>query len=174
MTSRPLQFEQWVPFPVEKVFLFFANPENLPRIMPPATATHLVELRLVAPPGSSADGPPLAGVGSQIVTSFRVSPYLFVRAEWIAEITEFEWNHHFADEQRRGPFHCFRHRHEFTAESRRSINGTVIRDLITYEVGFGALGRLADKFFIRRQLRQTFRYRQRALEKLLAQQTSRM
>lgn len=153
---------------LEKVFVFFANPENLPRIMPSATRTKLLELKLIPPPGAPADGPALAGVGSQIVTSFRVSPHLFARAEWIAEITEFEWNHHFADEQRRGPFRFFHHRHELTAEIRDGISGTIVRDLITYEVGFGALGRLADRLFVRRQLLQTFAHRQQALEKLLA------
>jgi ligand-binding SRPBCC domain-containing protein len=168
MISNQIQFEQWVPFPVEKVFLFFADPQNLPRIMPPATATRLVELRLISPPGASAGGPALAGVGSEIVTSFRVSAYLFVRAEWIAEITEFEWNHHFADEQRRGPFKSFHHRHELAAENREGISGTRVRDVIIYDVGFGALGSLADKFFVRRQMEKTFAYRQQALEKLLA------
>ncbi len=28
------QTEQWLPFPVELVFAFFAYPENLPRLMP--------------------------------------------------------------------------------------------------------------------------------------------
>ena len=49
------QFEQWVQVPIERVFLFFANPGNLPRIMPPQTATELVELKLVAPPGIAPD-----------------------------------------------------------------------------------------------------------------------
>jgi hypothetical protein len=40
--------------------------------------------------------------------------------------------------------------------------------VITYDVGFGALGRLADKLFIRPQMRKTFAYRQQALGKLLA------
>ena len=164
-----LQFEQWVPFPIEQVFLFFANPQNLPRIMPPDTATRLVELRLVAPAGRPADAAALAGVGSQIVTSFRLSPYLFARAEWIAEITEFEWNHHFADEQRRGPFRSFRHRHEFGNESRDGMAGTLVRDVIAYEVGFGLLGTLADKLFVRRQMERVFLYRQQALEDLLAE-----
>jgi len=168
MSSNQLQFEQWVPFPLEKVFLFFANPENLPRIMPPATATQLVELRLVPPPGAPADGPALAGVGSEIVTSFRVFPFLFARAKWTAEITEFEWNHHFADVQRRGPFKSFHHRHELAAESRGGMVGTTVRDVITYEVGFGALGKLANQLFVRRQMQKTLVYRQRALEKLLA------
>jgi ligand-binding SRPBCC domain-containing protein len=168
MSVHQLRFEQWVPFPIERVFLFFANPENLPRIMPPATGTRLTKLKLVPPPGAPADGPPLAGVGSEIVTSFRVAPYLFVRAPWVAEITEFEWNHHFADMQRRGPFQSFHHRHELAADPRGEIAGTSVRDVITYEVGLGLLGDLVDAFFIGRQMKSTFAYRQQALEKLLA------
>jgi ligand-binding SRPBCC domain-containing protein len=167
MTPNQIQFEQWVPFPVEQVFRFFANPQNLPRIMPPATATRIVELKLVPPPGALADGHALAGAGSQIMTSFRVFPFLLARAEWIAEITEFEWNHHFADVQRRGPFQSFHHRHELTAETRGGIAGTKVRDVITYDVGFGSLGKLADTLFIRPQMRKTFAYRQQALERML-------
>jgi ligand-binding SRPBCC domain-containing protein len=174
MAPHQLQFEQWVPFPLEKVFLFFANPRNLPRIMPPATATRLTELKLTPPPGMPAyskpvDGEALAGVGSQIVTSFRVSPYLFVRAQWVAEITEFEWNHHFADEQRRGPFKSFHHRHELAAENRNGVSGTSVKDSITYDVGFGALGNLVDAWFVRRQMGITFAYRQKALTAILGE-----
>jgi ligand-binding SRPBCC domain-containing protein len=168
MSSSQLQFEQWVPFPIEKVFLFFANPENLPRIMPPATATKLVALKLVTPPEAPADSPPLAGAGSEIVTSFRAFPFLFARAKWIAEITEFEWNHHFADVQRRGPFQSFHHRHELVAANHDIVDGTTVRDVVTYDIGFGRLGKLADKLFVRHQMEKTFAYRQRALEKLLA------
>lgn len=78
--------------------------------MPPETRTELLELRLVPPPGSSAsisDRDALAGIGSEIATSFRVAPFLPFRACWIAVITEFEWNHHFADVQKKGPFKSF-------------------------------------------------------------------
>ena len=173
MPSSQIQFEHWVPFPLEKVFLFFADPENLPRIMPPALATRLVETKLLPPPNAPSGGPALAGAGSVIVTSFRLFPHLLARVEWIAEITEFEWNHHFADVQRRGPFKSFQHRHELTAEHRggpdgAGISGTTVRDLITYDVGFGALGKLVEKLFVRPQMRQTFRYRQDEVEKILA------
>ena len=113
------------------------------------------------------DRAPLAGVGSEIVTSFRVLPFLPFRAQWIALITEFEWNHHFADVQEKGPFKSFHHRHELLAEIRNGLNGTVVRDVIDYEVGFGFLGELVQTFFISRQLQQTFAYRQRTVEKLL-------
>ena len=49
-----LEFEQWVPFPLEHVFAFFSNPENLPRIMPESSATRLIALNRVSPPEESA------------------------------------------------------------------------------------------------------------------------
>jgi ligand-binding SRPBCC domain-containing protein len=166
-----IQFEQWVPFGVEKVFLFFANPQNLPRIMPPETATQLAALRLVPPVVSSrqpvAHLDQLAGVGSEIVTSFRPLALIPVRTEWIALITEFEWNHHFADIQKKGPFKRFQHRHEFSVELRGNASGTIVRDLIEYDPGFGLFGDLAQRLFIAPGLKQTFEYRQKMLEKLL-------
>jgi ligand-binding SRPBCC domain-containing protein len=168
-----VQFEQWVPVSIECVFLFFANPRNLTRIMPPQSGTELVRLDLVLPPVFPAeraiviDRTPLAGVGSEIVTSFRVVPFLPFRAKWTALITEFEWNHHFADIQKKGPFKRFHHRHELSEETRDRVRGTLVRDVIEYDVGFGWLGELAQRFFVSRQLQETFAYRQRALEKLL-------
>jgi len=47
------------------------------------------------------------------------------------------------------------------------VRGTLVRDVIEYDVGFGWLGELAKKLFVSRQLRRTFEYRQRALEKFL-------
>jgi ligand-binding SRPBCC domain-containing protein len=161
------QFEQWIPVPIEKVFLFFANPQNLPRIMPPSTGTRLTKLTLKPPPPNSpvADMSSLAGIGSEIETSFLLLPFLPVRAGWTALITEFEWNHHFADIQKRGPFRSFHHRHEFVSEERGQV-GTLIRDVIDFEVGYGILGSIAQNVFVRRELEKTFAYRQRALSRM--------
>ena len=109
----------------------------------------------------------LAGVGSEIVTSFRPLASLPFRARWIALITEFEWNHHFADIQKKGPFKRFQHRHEFSAETRNGASGTTVRDVIEYDPGFGGFGDLAQRLFIIPSLKQTFEYRQKMLEKLL-------
>src|SRR5207249_9920763 len=90
--SHQLQLEQWVAFPVEHVFPFFSNPRNLPRIMPAQSDTRIVRLDRVLPP--AVEGAPselAAGVGSIIVTSFRMFPPLPVRTQWIARIVEFEW-----------------------------------------------------------------------------------
>ena len=164
--QHQLQFEQWVPFPVGDVFAFFSNPENLPRIMPASSETKLIVLHRTPPPGLTSEK--AAGVGSTIVTSFRVFPFLPLRAQWIARITEFEWNHYFADVQEKGPFKHWHHRHEFTAEPRDGIAGTLVHDVIEYEVGFGFLGLIANALFIRRQMRSTFTQRQQVLVKLLS------
>jgi len=169
-----VQFAQWVPVPVERVFLFFANPGNLPRIMPPESGTELLRVKLVPPPGveieaaTVTDQQPLAGAGSEIVTSFRLVPFLPFRRKWTARIVAFEWNRYFEDVQERGPFKSFRHRHELNAEEREGVAGTEVRDLLEYEIGFGMLGEWVQKLFVAGVFEKTFAYRQRALERLLA------
>jgi ligand-binding SRPBCC domain-containing protein len=137
--------------------------------MPAGTQTRIDELRLVAPlaAGDSAADAHAAGVGTVIVTSFRMFPFLPLRAQWIARITEFEWNDYFADVQQKGPFKSWQHRHEFLAESRGGVDGTLVRDVVEYEVGFGFLGSLANLLFVERQMRGTFAARQRILPELL-------
>lgn len=161
------QTEQWVPVDIDTVFRFFANPENLPRIMPPASGTKLLHKTIVPPTQDlSRNSEPVAGVGSEIVTSFRVIPHLPFRRKWIARITDFGWNHHFADVQLEGPFKSFHHRHELRPEARSNRQGTVIRDAIDYEIGLGPLDPIAN-LLVSRQLHKTFAYRQSALEAIL-------
>lgn len=159
--------EQWIPVAIEAVFRFFANPENLPRIMPPASGTRLLGVKIVPPgPAYSQKEGPVAGAGSEILTSFRIIPYLPFRRKWTARITEFDWNRYFADEQQHGPFKSFHHRHELKPETRQGNAGTLVKDIIDYEIGFGPLDPIAN-LFVFRQLHKTFQHRQRALEKIL-------
>jgi ligand-binding SRPBCC domain-containing protein len=173
--SYRLEFSDWIPVPVPRVFEFFADPENLPRLMPPASHTKVESFQLVAPlPPPSRDLNPIeiqfvAGKGSVIDTSFRPLSWLSWRRKWTATITEFEWNHHFADMQHKGPFKRWHHWHEFIADHRSECSGTLVNDVVEYEVGFGPLGSLANAFFIERHLRETFAYRQKQLPKLLAE-----
>jgi ligand-binding SRPBCC domain-containing protein len=125
---------------------------------------NLTALRLNPPAGSSA---PIAGTGSELLASFRPIPSLPFRITSGARITAFAMNQYFEDIQTRGPFKSWHHRHEFRAETRNQVAGTVIRDVIDYEAGFGLLGDLAQGVLIGPQLQRTFQFRQRALEKLL-------
>ena len=128
-------------------------------------------LQLIPPPprnGNAGSGEHAAGVGSIITTSFHPFRFLPLRREWIAAITEFEWNHHFADVQQKGPFKRWHHRHEFLPEARKGLGGTLVRDKIEYEVGFGPLDVIANLLFVERKMLHIFAGRQQVLSQLLA------
>jgi ligand-binding SRPBCC domain-containing protein len=165
--SQRLRFEQWVPVALPRVFAFFSDPCNLPRIMPAELGATLVRVDRVPPPGAAPGGAE-AGVGTVIEVSVRLLPPLPVRSAWIARIVAYERDQHFADVQDRGPFRRWAHRHEFEARTEGGREGTVVRDVLDYEVGLGALGRLAERLLVGPRMARTFAHRQRTLEALLA------
>lgn len=173
MAISRLEFSSWIAVPVPRIFRFFSNPENLPRLMPPATETRVEGFQLVPPPmiptQDAVDTRQAAGKGSIIDTSFRPLRFLSRRQKLTVAIVEFEWDHHFVDVQQKGPFKRWRHRHEFIADWRNGFDGTSIRDAIEYEVGFGFLGSLLDHLFVKRNLRQMFAYRQKKVEQLFSE-----
>jgi ligand-binding SRPBCC domain-containing protein len=176
MTQR-FETSQWVPFPIELVFAFFANPANLPHLMPPTLETRIEDVRMAAPPVRPVAADPArrflsvaAGVGSEILISFYPIPWVPRRVSWMARITEFEWNSHFCDEQVRGPFTVFRHRHGIEAETRDGQEGTLVRDEIEFELPYGWLGRIGERM-ARRRLEKSFAYRQKRLPEILAAAT---
>jgi len=158
------QTEQWLPYPVEAVFAFFANPENLPALMPPWQKARIEEASIV-PPGSHKT--PMAGTGSRITLSFVPFPGAPFRVRWQANITEFVLNSHFTDEQVEGPFAYWRHTHRIRSVDRAGIDITIIADQVEYTPPMGMLGRIADRLFLRKQLERTFEYRQARIAELM-------
>jgi ligand-binding SRPBCC domain-containing protein len=169
MYSYQAHFEQWLPVTMEKAFSFFADPNNLPRVMPHWMDVRIEEARIVAPPGQGAGSAatPLAGLGSRLVASYRPIPFVPFRIRSEAKIVDFALNEFFADDQGIGPFKSWHHRHGFAAEMRDGILGTRLRDHIEYEIGFEPIGRIINLLFIAPQMRRTFAHRQHAVERLL-------
>ncbi len=168
------QAEQWLPYPVEQVFAFFANPENLPRLMQPWQKGRIEEASFAPPPPRPAEPNPnvrfpgiAAGAGTRMTLSFRPFPYSPVRVPWDAEISEFVWNDHFCDTQGRGPFAFWHHCHTISAEIRNGSQGSLLRDHVEYELPLGPLGELARVLFVERQFRGIFAYRHRRTAELL-------
>jgi len=159
-----LRCEQWVPIPLERVFAFFADPNNLPRISPPELSLQIERLKLVSPDPSH---PTFAGAGSDVVVSFRV-PKLGFRMQHIAHITGFDMNRSFRDQHKRWPLMDWDHRHEFEAAERGAVSGTIVRDDLRYALGPGVLGAIPDALVVRGQLEKMFKFRQAALQELMA------
>ena len=172
MTQR-FETRQWVPFPVELVFAFFANPSNLPHLMPPRLKTRIEDARVQPPPARPVAQNPArryrsvaAGEGSEILVSFYPIRWVPRRISWMTRITEFAWNSHFQDEQIRGPFTAFRHRHGIQAEFRDGVEGTLVTDEIEYALPYGFIGRLGGAL-VRRRLERAFAHRQKRLPEIL-------
>ncbi|HTX77474.1 MAG TPA: SRPBCC family protein [Terracidiphilus sp.] len=171
--SRHFETSMWIPFPVELAFAFFANPQNLAHLMPPDLDARMEDMRLKPPPPRPLAADPArrfqsmaAGVGSEILVSFVPIAWL-PRLSWTSRIVEFEWYSHFTDEQIRGPFAAFRHRHGVSAETRDGVEGTLVADSIDYALSSGLLGALAAKR-VWRKLEDSFAYRRGRLPEILA------
>lgn len=152
--------------------MFFADPGNLPRLMPEWQQVSMENLQAAAPPpapDSLREGVSVAGAGTRMTIRFRPVPLLPLRLAWDARITEFAWMDHFCDEQeRRGPFAYWKHCHQVRQELREGRTGTLITDELSYELPLGLLGEAAHALGARAQIRSLFRYRQRRLLELLA------
>lgn len=164
---------QLVPFPVELVFAFFANPHNLTPLMPPEVKARIEDMRMKPPPPRPMASDPsrrfqslAAGPGSEILISFKPIK-LVPRVSWTARIVEFEWNSHFTDEMVRGPFKFFRHRHGIVSEVENGAENTRITDTVDLELPAGFLGGLAAHK-VWKQLEQSFVFRQQRLPDVLA------
>lgn len=172
--ARTFETSDWVPFPVELVFAFFANPSNLPHFMPREVRARVEDVRLQPPPLRPVAVDPArrfqsvaAGTGSEILFSLYPIKWLPQRMSWTSRIVEFAWNSHFIDEQVRGPFANFRHRHGIVTESRDGLEGTTVTDAIEYTMPGGAFGDFAARAVLK-QLAKSFEYRQKRLPEILA------
>ncbi|WP_162601278.1 SRPBCC family protein [Occallatibacter savannae] len=167
---------QWVPYPLEVVFGFFANPNNLPLLTPEPLKMRIDDMKLVqapAPAGTAASLLPApaiaAGVGTEMKLSFQPAPFVPLRVSWVARITEFAWFDHFCDEQVSGPFAFFRHTHGVQTKTQQGRAGTEVTDEVEFEVPLGPIGALGGGV-VRRQMEQMFRTRQERLPQILAAQ----
>jgi ligand-binding SRPBCC domain-containing protein len=166
--------EQWVPFPVGRVFAFFADPLNLPRLMPAWQDARIDSLELHTPDGGSLH---TAGRGSRILLSFRPIPLFPVRLRWLALIDDYMGDHHFCDLQVTGPFGYWRHCHLVGPETHGDVQGTRVTDVVDYAWPAGPFSSAIfssaiDALGGRLQIRQLFHHRQRQLVRLLRKEAA--
>lgn len=146
---RTLHRQQFVPGKPARIWDFFATPHNLDTITPPTLRFEIL--------GEIA---PRMYPGQMIEYRIGVLPGLTTR--WLTEITHVREGEFFVDEQRIGPYRLWHHEHHFAPAS----GGLRMTDRITYDPGWGPLGRLADVLWIRRQLATIFDFRAHRIAEL--------
>jgi ligand-binding SRPBCC domain-containing protein len=107
----------------------------------------------------------VAAAGSEFVFSFRALP--LIRMKWHARIEEWVPGYYFRDTQVRGPMRRWSHRHDFQAARRNGLEGTLIRDRVDFEIGYGWAGELVERFFVLPSMQKSFAHRQAQVERAL-------
>ena len=148
MSGHVLERHQVVTAELDAVFAFFEDPMNLEALTPPwlhfnvrRTTDRRVRL------------------GTEI--TYRLRWQIFPMS-WHSRISEYEKGSHFADEMLKGPYVHWYHRHLFT----HVPGGVEIRDVVSYQLPFGPLGRLVHSFLIRPQLEAIFDYRRTIVDEM--------
>lgn len=145
-----LEREQRLEQPLERVFEFFAAAGNLERITP-----SWLRFEVLTPESVEMQ------VGTLIDYRLRVHG---LPVRWTSRIEQWDPGRSFVDRQLRGPYGLWHHRHTFAADG----TGTTVRDDVHYGLPLGALGDLAHRLVVRRDLERIFAFRQRAVVEALA------
>lgn len=135
----------WLPHARESVFSFFSNARNLGKLTP---AT--LNFEVLNP------DPIEMKVGLLIDYRLKLRG---IPMNWQSEITSWEPNTQFVDEQRRGPYRTWAHEHCF--EDLRG--GTLVTDRVSYSVWGGGL---INRLIVAPELKRIFDYREQAMDRI--------
>ncbi|HEX6973138.1 MAG TPA: SRPBCC family protein [Vicinamibacterales bacterium] len=134
-----------LPLGREELFPFFADAANLEVITPP-------ELRFaILTPGVAMRE------GALIRYRLRL---MGVRFGWLTRIAHWDPPNEFVDEQLKGPYTTWVHRHRFTPVQ----GGTLMEDEVTYSLPLFPLGEIAAPL-VNLQVRRIFAYRGHAIRR---------
>ncbi len=148
-----LSKEQVINCTLDEAWDFFSSPRNLKEITPDYL-------------GFEITSPNLADKMYQgQIISYRVSPLLGIKMNWMTEINHVEDKKYFVDNQRFGPYTMWHHQHWFEEVP----NGVKMKDIITYVMPLGPLGRIAHWLFVRKKLEGIFEYRKIVTDRLFGE-----
>ncbi len=143
-----LETKQFLPISITEAWDFFSSPENLKEITPDHMGFHITSR-------------PAKKMYPGMLITYIVTPLLGIKMRWCTEISQVVENEYFIDEQRFGPYNMWHHQHHFKVVD----GGVEMTDIVHYGIPFGILGQLANWLFVKKQLKEIFDYRKKAVEK---------
>jgi ligand-binding SRPBCC domain-containing protein len=146
-----LKFKQNIPISLDEAWDFFSSPLNLEKITP-------ADMRFVVTSDYTADTKMYAGM----IITYKISPLAGIKLNWMTEITHVQDKQYFVDEQRFGPYALWHHQHHF----KEIAGGVAMTDILNYAIPFGIVGRLTNKVYVGKKVKDIFDYRVKAVEEL--------
>jgi ligand-binding SRPBCC domain-containing protein len=146
---KQLITKQFLPISLDEAWDFFSTPRNLERITPD-------DMRFIIK--SMPEGEMYSGM----IISYKVTPLLGIKLNWVTEITHVEKKRFFIDNQKSGPFKMWHHQHQF----KEAPGGVEMTDIVTYAAPFGIIGRVAEWLTVDKKVRNIFEHRKQVLEQL--------
>jgi len=140
---------QKLPVGIQQIWDFVSSPLNLKEITPDQMGFLVTN--------DIADQKMYPGM----IITYKVSPLLGIKLNWVTEITHVKELEYFVDEQRIGPYAMWHHEHKIEPIE----DGVLMTDIVSYQPPFGFIGAMANEFMIKKQLRRIFAYRTIAFEK---------
>ncbi len=97
-----------------------------------------------------------------MIITYKITPLLGIKMDWMTEITHVKEHEYFIDEQRFGPYALWHHEHHFE-EVKGGVN---MKDILYYAVPYGPIGRIANGVLVAKEIQQIFTYREKAINEL--------
>ena len=144
-----LKTKQIIPTDLETCWNFSSSPKNLKIITPDYMGFEV----LFEIPEKMYAG---------LMIEYEVKPLLGIPMKWITEITHVDEMKFFVDKQRKGPYRIWHHEHHF----KQVEKGIEMTDIVSYEIPFGVLGKIAQPLIVKNKLKQIFDYRFQKVEEL--------
>jgi len=149
MAKHVFRTSATIDLPIDEVFAFFSNAENLERITPAQLGFNII-----------TPTPIEMRKGTLIDYTLKLQGFPI---KWRTEITRWEPPHLFEDAQLIGPYKQWIHQHRFTETEN---NKTLMEDEVRYRLPFEPFGDLA-KFFVEREITNIFKYRSKVITDIL-------
>jgi ligand-binding SRPBCC domain-containing protein len=140
--------KQVLPVKIKDAWNFFSNPYNLKEITPQWLNFKVLN----EVPQSMEKG---------LVIKYKVTPLLGIPLKWITEISEVNKPFSFTDEQKKGPYKLWRHKHIF----KEAEGGTEMSDIVEYAIPVEITAALINKYIVSKKVKEIFVYRKNILRK---------
>nr|WP_221269442.1 SRPBCC family protein [Mucilaginibacter sp. X5P1] len=130
---------------------FFSSPFNLAKITPP-------QMKFMV----TSDYDENTKMYPGMIITYKITPLLGIKMNWMTEITHVKENEYFVDEQRFGPYALWHHQHHF----KEVKGGVLMTDILHYAIPYGVFGRFANDILVKKQIKNIFAYRKQEIIKL--------